>query len=417
MRTTTWKLLGTMAALAAWLGGPGPAEVRGDEPPRAQQAAPPPSLILELETHEGAAYGRFSAMTITDFRAKPGDGLAGPGWRKSAAFTVVEIPDKDRVKVWVADNLGLQNVAGRDRDEKLMRLRSGETLRVNTNTCDAGTDYALRISDLDEVPVVKADDPKVVAAISAHANVTKDEVGSIQEIGPPGVVGRGDRVPRRTEFDPGKGPTDEDLKNIAKLNNLRRLFLNGSAITDAGAAHLKNLSRLTALDLSNTEIGDAGLEHLNGLANLRSLTLCSTNVSKEGVEKLRKALPNCKIDRQPATDDRTPVTGASPEAVLSELHRKFPGKSDDQIIETLRGYIPVDPTGGGKGKDWLAHRLQAARRQWQEVQAIEKDDGKVFYDYEIDKSYGLVHGAKPSAPRRCENCWETISSIRSWLPA
>ena len=69
-----------------------------------------------------------------------------------------------------------------------MILRAGDKLAVTTNTDDAGIEYTLRISDLDQVPVVKADDPKLIAAISAHANVTVDEVGSIQEIGPPGVV-------------------------------------------------------------------------------------------------------------------------------------------------------------------------------------------------------------------------------------
>ena len=138
---------------------------------------------------------------------------------------------------------------------------------------------------------------------------------------------------------------------------------------------------------------------------------------RRGLQRLHKALLNCEIDGQPIFDNKTPVTRASPEAVLSELRRRFPGKSDDQIIEILRSYISIDPSGGGQGQDWLAYRLQRARNQWQAVRAIQKNEGTVYYDYEIDKSDELIKGAKPSGPPGCENCWETISSMRRWPPA
>ena len=90
-----------------------------------------------------------------------------------------------------------------------------------------------------------------------------------------------------TGFDPAKLPTDEDMKNIGKLNNLRRLFLPGSAITDAGAVHLKNLTRLRELDLSKTKIGDATLPYLARLKQLETLNLWGTDISDKGVKTLQ----------------------------------------------------------------------------------------------------------------------------------
>ena len=179
--------------------------------------------------------------------------------RGSAVLTIVDIIDKDHVKVRMADDLVFKGPENYYRIANEEILGRHENLWIGTNSYDGGIDYTFRISDLDEVPVVKADDPKLIAAISAHANVTVDEVGSIQEIGPPGIVAPGRFGRERPGFDPGKSPTDEDMKNIGKLNNLRRLILTGSRVTDAGVVHLKGLDRLTCLDLSHTRVGDAGL--------------------------------------------------------------------------------------------------------------------------------------------------------------
>ncbi|MGO8689900.1 MAG: hypothetical protein ACLQLG_09715 [Thermoguttaceae bacterium] len=294
MRAKFLKFAGTLAVLAAWLGCSGPAKDHAD--------ATPASLILELETYYWSSFPVSSAKTITEVRVRPGDGIGQQPksfGKEGTPFTLMEIIDKDHVKVRIAPNLVFRDTA-RNTTGKEAILGRGEQLRIATRSRDGGIDYTLQISELDQVPVVNADAPEVIAAISAHASVTKDEVGSIQEIGPPGVVGRGDFGPDRVGFDPSKCPTDEDLKNIAKLNNLRRLILSGSRVTDAGMVQLKGLARLTCLDLSQTKVGDAGLDHLKGLTNLRSLTLYSTDVTDGGVKKLQTALPNCKILWSPA---------------------------------------------------------------------------------------------------------------------
>ena len=68
-------------------------------------------------------------------------------------------------------------------------LKLGEKLEARTDSCDGGSTYTLRISDLDCVPHVTADNPELVEAIKAHASVTIDDRGSVQCVGPPGFLG------------------------------------------------------------------------------------------------------------------------------------------------------------------------------------------------------------------------------------
>ena len=90
--------------------------------------------------------------------------------------------------------------------------------------------------------------------------------------------------------------TNADLEHLRGLTSLKALCLNDTDVTDAGLVNLKRLTRLESLDLSNTEITDAGLEHLQGLTGLKSLDPRNRQVIAEGWARLRKALPNCKID-------------------------------------------------------------------------------------------------------------------------
>jgi Leucine-rich repeat (LRR) protein len=95
----------------------------------------------------------------------------------------------------------------------------------------------------------------------------------------------------------GTQVTDDDLRFLKALMDLRKLDLEETRITDAGLVHLKVLTKLEELDLEETRITDAGLEHLRGLTNLRKLSLDDTRVTAKGVRVLQEALPNLKVDR------------------------------------------------------------------------------------------------------------------------
>jgi hypothetical protein len=90
--------------------------------------------------------------------------------------------------------------------------------------------------------------------------------------------------------------TDDGLKSVEALTNLRKLHLENTRIGDEGLTHLKNLANLEYLNLYATQVTDSGLKNLEGLKKLKSLYLWQTKVTPEGVESLKKALPQCDIN-------------------------------------------------------------------------------------------------------------------------
>ena len=80
--------------------------------------------------------------------------------------------------------------------------------------------------------------------------------------------------------------TDAELKELAPLNDLRKLELDGNEITGAGLKHLAPLEKLEELDLSRTSVGDAGLKELAPFRELRSLDLWNAQVTDAGLKHL-----------------------------------------------------------------------------------------------------------------------------------
>ena len=94
------------------------------------------------------------------------------------------------------------------------------------------------------------------------------------------------------------GITNEGLKEVvAKLPKLPQLSLRAcKQITDAGLKEVAKLQNLTWLSLNGTQITDAGLKEVAKMKQLKELDLKNTKtITKEGVAELQKALPKCKI--------------------------------------------------------------------------------------------------------------------------
>ncbi|MCA9770986.1 MAG: hypothetical protein KC466_01175 [Myxococcales bacterium] len=88
---------------------------------------------------------------------------------------------------------------------------------------------------------------------------------------------------------------DDDLAYLAPLGALRQLFLWNTEITDRGISLVRGFVGLEVLDLANTPITDAGLTVLDGLTSLRRLDLSGTRVTPAAVEQLREQMPDCEI--------------------------------------------------------------------------------------------------------------------------
>ncbi|MGB0588032.1 MAG: leucine-rich repeat domain-containing protein, partial [Limisphaerales bacterium] len=76
--------------------------------------------------------------------------------------------------------------------------------------------------------------------------------------------------------------TDAGLKEVAKLQNLKYLWLPDQ-ITDAGLKEVAKLQNLTELNLWDTDISDAGLKEVAKLQNLTELDLNDTQITDVGL--------------------------------------------------------------------------------------------------------------------------------------
>lgn len=92
--------------------------------------------------------------------------------------------------------------------------------------------------------------------------------------------------------------TDADLAEIARLPELRRLYLARAVdVTDAGLAHLEGLQQLRLLILDDADqVTDQGLR---SIGRLKSLVLVELDQGRRmtpaGIEQLKRDLPGCRI--------------------------------------------------------------------------------------------------------------------------
>ena len=92
-----------------------------------------------------------------------------------------------------------------------------------------------------------------------------------------------------------KKVTDAGLKEVAKLTQLKGLYLEGTDITDAGLKEITKLKQLSFLALNQTQITDASLKDVAKLKQLKFINLEDTKVTESGVTQLQKTLPKSKI--------------------------------------------------------------------------------------------------------------------------
>jgi hypothetical protein len=79
------------------------------------------------------------------------------------------------------------------------------------------------------------------------------------------------------------GITDAGLVHLKGLDNLQTLYISCSQITDAGLEQLQALHKLQTLTLVSEAITDVGLIHLQAMSQLRALQLCGAKITDAGL--------------------------------------------------------------------------------------------------------------------------------------
>ena len=82
--------------------------------------------------------------------------------------------------------------------------------------------------------------------------------------------------------------SDDDLKIIARFENLRRLNLNFTGVSDAGLKKLLILKHLEALSLSGTNVTYNFVKQIGNMQSLKQVTLWNTRVSETEIQQLQK---------------------------------------------------------------------------------------------------------------------------------
>ena len=85
------------------------------------------------------------------------------------------------------------------------------------------------------------------------------------------------------------GLTDESLRQIGKMEDLRSLYIGDNSFSKNGLSHIA-LGKLTTLSIRGTLVGDKAIPILSGMKHLKGLDVSDTGISAEGFSKLGKAL-------------------------------------------------------------------------------------------------------------------------------
>lgn len=92
--------------------------------------------------------------------------------------------------------------------------------------------------------------------------------------------------------------TDVAIEQFTALPHLRILRFGSPNVTDAALARVRDMPALRALILEDSPITDAALKHLYGLQDLESFYVSGTQITTDGLAELQEALPELHIHDQ-----------------------------------------------------------------------------------------------------------------------
>ena len=84
----------------------------------------------------------------------------------------------------------------------------------------------------------------------------------------------------------GSRVTNDDLRHLEGLSNLRWLYLDRTTVDDEGLLSLRHLTNLEVLVLSGSKVRGSGLRHLRNLRQLRVLNLSDCEIDDDALVNL-----------------------------------------------------------------------------------------------------------------------------------
>jgi uncharacterized membrane protein len=90
--------------------------------------------------------------------------------------------------------------------------------------------------------------------------------------------------------------TDEQLRIVGQLHNLRVLYLNNTAVTDGGILNIKDLRELQYLNLVATQTTDKTLNTLAAMVRLKKVYLYRNGMSSGAIREYLRHAPAVTVD-------------------------------------------------------------------------------------------------------------------------
>lgn len=105
---------------------------------------------------------------------------------------------------------------------------------------------------------------------------------------------------------------DDDLKTLAKFDNLEKIILNNTTITGDGFKHLLKLEQLRSVSLSGTKVSAGSLKTLASNGNIREVYLWNTPVTDHEMADLRQTYKNIHWDAGYRPDEKEMLRLSAP---------------------------------------------------------------------------------------------------------
>ena len=191
--------------------------------------------------------------------------------------------------------------------EVLTKLSKLESIYLNASTFDdAGFAVLARVPALSSIAL---DHNQTVTAVGVSALKNKATLralrfGGCMKLNAEGVKACGQLMQLESLQLHHVGVTDDDLKHLVGLTNLKSLTLSSQfngRLSDEGLVHLTALKSLETLKLAEMVLTLDGLRKLSALKTLKTLTLEKVGITEQDISLLKAALPEVKIEWTPAS--------------------------------------------------------------------------------------------------------------------